>query len=163
MSKKSFWRYIGFLAVLAVVYYLFSLTHRFVVVSGESMLPTLLDGQIIVASEATQLIPGHIYMFQEPEEELYAIKRLIGIPGDTIELRDGATYRNGEEMMPAPGDSWDNETYSLGPDEYFFLGDNRGVSYDGRYWARHVKREEILYQLDFVIYPFISFGKAVNL
>lgn len=160
MSKKNFIRYMLFLGSLVVMYALFSMTHRFIVVSGDSMLPTLVDGQIVVSSKVTELTPGGIYMFQEPEEDLFAIKRLVGIPGDVIELKDGVTYRNGEEFLPAPGDSWDNLMFELGPNEYIFFGDNRSVSYDSRHWSRPIKLEEIKYQLDFVIYPFTSMGKV---
>ena len=161
MSKKGYVRYICFLGSLLVVFSLFTLEHKFVVVSGDSMLPTLSDRDIIISSKVNTVTPGNIYLIREPDSEQYAIKRLIGIPGDTIELIEGATYRNGEKIMDAMEESWYNSAWDLGADEYLFIGDNRGVSYDGRYWSRHITRSEILYQLDFRIFPLTSIGKVV--
>ena len=70
------------------------------------------------------------------------IKRVIGLPGDTIELRDGTVFLNGvmlDEPYLVSGSTTEpgraGTVWSLGPDEYFVLGDNRAQSSDSRYFG----------------------------
>lgn len=163
MKQRSLIRYLCVLGAISIIFFLFTQTHKFIVVSGDSMLPTLYNGEIGIATEFTTAIPGDIYLIKEPENGFFAVKRLIGIPGDVIELKDGATYRNGELIMDEPGDSWDNQTWNLGANEYLFIGDNRGESYDGRYWSRRLRIDEILYHVDCIIFPFNSIRKVTGL
>jgi signal peptidase I len=110
-----------------------------------------------------------IVVFEFPEDDSKDfIKRIVGLPGDTIELRDKKLYRNGERVPepyvrhvrdervtePFPMDKWPPHRYDsrvrddLGPihvpeGKYFVLGDNREESYDSRFWG-FVDREDIL-------------------
>lgn len=143
---------------LLLAFALFTMSHKFIVVSGNSMEPTLYDGDIVLASRQISIQVGNIYMLKEPESGYYVVKRLVGIPGDTVEFIDGAIHRNGALFLESPGNSWDNATYDLGVDEYFFVGDNRAESYDGRYWDRFIHLSEIEYSLDNVIFPFTRRG-----
>lgn len=153
MNDRNFVRALLCLwSVLAIVF-LFTRTHKFVVVSGTSMQPTLHSDDVTCASSIVNITVGNIYLCREPLEGRFVIKRLIGIPGDIIEFKDGVIYRNGHIFMAASANSWDNATYTLGPDDYLFVGDNRVDSFDGRYWPRFVHLDEICYELQFVIYP----------
>ena len=145
---------------LLLIFAAFTLSHKFVVVSGESMEPALYDGDVVISSVCTNVQVGNVYMLREPDEGYYVIKRLVGLPGDTIKFVEGALYRNDELFIKSPGDSWDNASYTLGVDEYLFLGDNRTKSYDGRYWSRFVHLDEIEYCLDDIIYPFTHRGNV---
>jgi signal peptidase I len=89
----------------------------------------------------TTLDHGDIVVFTPPvagDEHKRYVKRLIGLPGDTIEIKDGALYRNGTEINePYLNERMD---YTFGPvtvpaDHYFFLGDNRNISNDAHLWA----------------------------
>lgn len=160
MKKKHKYFYAA-LAVVMLLYGGFVMTHKLVSIQGESMEPTLRDGQLVVAPRLITIERGHIYCFQEPDAGKYAVKRLIGLPGDTVALVNGATYVNGELYMEAPEDNWDNQRWELGPDEYLFLGDHRSVSYDGRHWSRPVHYNEIKCELQYIIYPFGFVGKVV--
>lgn len=155
-------KYTLFLASLLLIFFLYTQTHKVIVVSGDSMLPSLRDGWLISASQVIYPETGKVYLVEEPDSKIIAIKRLIGCPGDHVELVDGATYVNDELFMEATGNSWDNMEWTLGPDEYLFIGDNRGVSYDGRFWSRRLHLSEIFYQLDYVIYPFMYFGPVIS-
>lgn len=124
------------------------------------MEPTLCDGDVVRSSVATMFTPGDVYLLQEPEGNKFVIKRLVGAPGDTVEFRDGTLYRNDILVEEAHGDSWDNALFELGNDEYLFVGDNRGESYDGRNWSRFVNSSEIKYHLDYIMYPINHKGKV---
>ena len=76
------------------------------------------------------------------------IKRLIGLPGDTLEIRQGVVYINGVALPepywngpPNPNDSY--AAITIPPGKYFMMGDNRDNSYDSRYWG-FVPRENII-------------------
>lgn len=85
-----------------------------------------------------------VVMFKYPvHEETIYIKRVIGLPGETVEIRDGKIYIDGssepieEDYLP---EEWivgnDGFYFEVPQDCYFMLGDNRNISEDGRYWAQ---------------------------
>ena len=138
-------------------------------VIGNSMVPTLEDGNQLVTDKIT-------YRFREPERfdiivfphepmhEFY-IKRIIGMPGETVEIgEDGVTYINGEvlEENYGYGQTAPQERTGeivLGEDEYFVLGDNREVSLDSRYReVGNIPRSIIIGRAWVRIYPFDQFG-----
>lgn len=109
-----------------------------VVVSGSSMKPTFVGGEVLYVSKISELERGDIIIVNieqedNSSEELWIIKRLIGMPGDTVGITDGYVYLNGqlleEEYVSAQGvtEAMDWVERTLGEDEYFYLGDNRGV------------------------------------
>ncbi|MEG6615316.1 signal peptidase I [Peptococcaceae bacterium 1198_IL3148] len=128
--------------VLAIVIRMFVI-EPFYIPSG-SMEPTLMVNDRIIVSKLSyhfeQPEYGDIVVFKYPmDTSRNFVKRLIGEPGDTVELKDSKLYINGEAMpesfLPA-GLQYDN----FGPIEvpagqYFMLGDNRNNSEDSRYWG----------------------------
>lgn len=125
-----------------------------------------------------QLIVDKIsYRFRDPErfdiivfpfqykENTYYIKRIIGLPGETVQILDGDIYINGEvleedygkETMVVSGRAV-NEI-QLGEDEYFVLGDNRNHSEDSRFEeVGNIKRSDIIGRAFIRIWPFSRFG-----
>lgn len=135
-------------------------------VEGSSMAPTLEDGDHLLVDKLT-------YRFSEPErfdivvfrylhlENSYYIKRVIGLPGETVQIQDGIVYINGEpleesyglEAMQNPGRA--AQPITLGEDEYFVLGDNRNLSSDSRDpMVANVAREQIVGRAVVRVYPF---------
>jgi signal peptidase I len=102
---------------------------------GPSMLPTLHRGEFVIVSRVEyKLHPperGDVIVFQRPEG--MRIKRIIGLPGETIEIRQGQVFIDGqflpETYVKDPG-AYSMEPQTMGPGEYFVLGDNRGNSSD---------------------------------
>ncbi len=129
------------LLVLLVYLIINALTGRFYV-RGSSMEPSLHNGQYLIVSKISYLFGeprrGDIVVFVSPNggKEDY-IKRIVGLPGEHVEIRDGAVWINGYRLeepylhSPIPySGSW-----TLGPDEYFVLGDNRANSSDSHSWG----------------------------
>ena len=106
-----------------------------------------------------------IFKYPDDESQLF-IKRIIGLPGETVQIIDGYVYINGEklesdiygaEVMKNPGRA--AEPITLGDDEYFVLGDNRNNSRDGRYpEVGNIKRSDITGRAFLRIWPLNKFG-----
>lgn len=139
-------------------------------VSGSSMENTLSDGDNLIVDKIT-------YRFSDPkrydiivfpyqyEENTYFIKRIIGLPGETVQIVDGIIYIDGEalqesygrEVMKNSGLAADPVT--LGEDEYFVLGDNRNDSTDSRDPSvGKIPRDRIIGRAWVRIWPFSKIG-----
>ena len=139
-------------------------------VSGHSMETTLSDGDNLIVDKIS-------YRFRDPErfeiivfpfqyeEHTYYIKRIIVLPGETVQVIDGYVYINGEmldenyglEVMDDPGIA--AEPITLGEDEYFVLGDNRNHRSDSRDPSVGVlHRDDIMGRAWIRIWPFDKFG-----
>lgn len=130
--------------VIAVVLYLFIMTPHEVL--GNSMHPTYKNGEYLMANKLSYRFGepqrGDVIIFQYSETQDF-IKRIIGIPGDTIMIKDGNVFINGQQLDESDylsesvytrgGDYLsEGETISIGEGEYFVLGDNRPHSSDSR-------------------------------
>jgi signal peptidase I len=127
-------------------------------IEGPSMQPNFWAGQFLVVSRVHYLLGeperGDIIVFDPPGDDDQVddpllIKRLIGVPGDTIEIVDGQVYINGEPLdepyikEPCRTTSCRNSSWQLGANEYFMMGDNRNDSRDSRVFGP-VERERII-------------------
>ena len=139
-------------------------------VSGSSMETTLSDGDQLIVDKIS-------YRFRDPkrydiivfpyqyEPNTYYIKRIIGLPGETIQIIDGYIYRDGEQLDEHYGNELMNdpgiaaEPVTLGEDEYFVLGDNRNNSQDSRAVnVGVIHRKDILGRAWIRIWPLDSMG-----
>lgn len=112
---------------------------RFFVVDSVSMLPTLHAGDRLVAIPSETYHRGDIVIVRDPNERKgFLVKRIVGVEGDTIEVRSGAIFVNGryvsEPYRPEPID-YPMNPYTVPPGQVFVLGDNSNLSVDSHNWA----------------------------
>ncbi|MDR3598260.1 signal peptidase I [Clostridium sp.] len=137
-----------------------------VYVPTPSMVPTLNVKDKFVVTKVynkENLKEGDIIVFHSNEFNERLVKRLIGLPGDKIEIKDGIVFRNGEKINEDYVKNKDtfNGTYEVPQGEYFFLGDNRPVSADSRRWKNpYVNASDIEGKVQFRYYPLKDFGSV---
>lgn len=141
------------------------------IVDGDSMQNTLSDGDNLIVSKLKMLSGRYkrfdIIVFPYGNSgNVYYVKRIIGMPGETVRITDGSIYIDdipliehfGKEMINDGGLA-ENEIV-LGKDEYFVLGDNRNASVDSRIAeVGNIKRKKIMGKVVLRIWPLKKFGK----
>ena len=106
------------------------------VVFGESMEPTLQPWELCVMQQVREYVPrrGDIVMFRTADDPpLYFVKRVIGLPGETVSITGGVAMIDNKELPEPyvePNPTWDMEPITVPARKIFVLGDNRGVLLD---------------------------------
>lgn len=166
---KEIMTYVKIIIISILVAVIFD---KFIVVNSvivsDSMCDQIKKGDRLIANRLSYLLSnpkrGDIIVFKFPDNESEDyIKRIIGLPGDTIEIKSGVLYINGQKYQ----ERYIKETmvgdfgpYNVPEDHYFVLGDNRNVSLDSRYWHnKYVSKKEILGKAVIKYYPTIKFLK----
>lgn len=128
-------------------------------VSGPSMNPTLKNGNIMILNKLGKIDRFDIVVITSSKTHDTLIKRVIGLPGETIEVRDGKIYINDKKIKDKYGSgvTKDFGKIKIQKGEYFVMGDNREVSADSRVFGTFSKKE-IKGTTRFVLFPFKSFG-----
>jgi signal peptidase I len=136
-------------------------------VEGTSMMPQLVNHQRIFINKFVYRFEpirrGDIVVFWYPNDTTKSyIKRVVGLPGEWVALRDGRVYINGEPLRETyiPPEYFDHQNYlpfHVEPDHYFVLGDHRESSNDSRVWGT-VDRKLIYGKAVFVYWPLSQIG-----
>jgi len=157
LQRRSFVREIlDTLVLIGAIYALVNLASVRFIVEGPSMQPNFHTGEFLIVGRVNYLFGdpqrGDIIVFHppgKPADEPPYIKRVIGLPGETVEIRDTQVYVNGVELNepyinePCLPTRCTDEAWELGPDEYFMMGDNRNHSSDSRVFGP-VNRSSII-------------------
>ncbi|MBQ8802710.1 MAG: signal peptidase I [Tyzzerella sp.] len=175
-EQKIFREILGWIAYIVIVigatYFIVTYVGQRTKVSGDSMEATLHDEDNLIVDKIS-------YRFRDPKrfeiivfpykymENTYYIKRIIGLPGETVQIIDGYVYINGSKLNESYGlEVIESTKYGiaeepvvLGEDEYFVLGDNRNHSSDSRDSSVGVlKREDLIGRAWIRIWPLDSIG-----
>lgn len=138
-------------------------------VNGESMYPTLHDDDNLIVDKVSYRFSDprryDIIVFPYRYKDMYFIKRIIGLPGETVQILDGYVYIDGKKLDEHFCDeniqnaALASDPITLGDDEYFVLGDNRNASEDSRFPdVGNVRRKEIIGRAWVRIWPFERAG-----
>ena len=159
------------LILICVLYLVPNFIVQRTLIDGSSMENTFQNGDQILVEKVTKYMMEYdrfdIIVFKPKYEaaEGQYIKRIIGLPGETVQIIDGQIYVNGEVLAEQFGKDpiiyagVANEPITLGAKEYFVLGDNREVSLDSRYEVvGPVSHSQIEGKVLLQIYPFSEFG-----
>ncbi|WP_112180696.1 MULTISPECIES: signal peptidase I [Paraliobacillus] len=159
INWKNFIKFIFITVILAI--FLSSFIFSTSIIEGDSMHPTLENGEQIIYNKAAYLFTeperGDVVIIDYPLQDY--IKRIIGLPNETIEIRDEKLYINDvlyQQTFLTDAKSFTTEDFGpvTIPDEsYFVMGDNRQLSKDSRNGLGFVKRNEIIGHSTIVINP----------
>lgn len=124
---------------------IFNYNYTFVYVNGSSMEPNYEDGNIVLGEKHYDYLSRFdVVVINSDSVDNILIKRIIGLPNDTIEYVNNQLFVNGEYAVDLFGMGFtENYKIELGPDEYFCLGDNREHSWDSRLYGTFTKKEII--------------------
>jgi signal peptidase I len=162
--------------IFAIIFIVILLIHYFVVtifvVSGQSMEPNFHDREIVLINKInlftnrfTRGSPMVLRFPGDPKHTKY-IKRLIGMPGDSVEIKNNAIYINGKQLTESyiPSDYTtdpltNQSKWTLGKGEYFLVGDNRNNSSDSRVWGV-AQRSDMIGPVTMILIPRVLFTPA---
>ena len=153
-----------YILILLIVVLIRSFLFTPIKVQGSSMQDTLEGDEIMILWKIGDIQRYDIVVadYMENGKKVDTlIKRVYGLPGETIKCEQGMIYVNDHKIDDeyATNTTLDFETVTLGENEYFLMGDNRRVSKDSRVIGP-IHRSEIQGTTDFVLWPFSKFGKV---
>ncbi len=175
--KELFTTALYFIGVLFVTWLLITFVIQRTVVEQTSMETTLQSGDSLLVDKISYRFSDPkrfeivIFPYKLAEKKTFYIKRVIGLPGETVRIDyDGNIYINGEILeedygreVIQPNSVWSAKMYegvTLADDEYFVMGDNRNNSVDSRFDnVGPIKRDDIIGRAILRIWPLNKFGK----
>lgn len=174
MSRKILKEIISWILVFVVAFALATLINKVIILKVEvpsgSMENTIMIGDRVFTFRLAYLISdpkrGDVIVFPYPDDEkVDYIKRIIGLPGETIEGKDGLVYIDGKPLAEAyVRDKIDSDfgPYIVPKDSYFMMGDNRNNSEDSRYWEHKFVSKDKIKGKAIVKYPHLSWFGTIH-
>jgi len=180
VNRRAFGCLLELIETLLLALIVFVVVQMFIAqpyqVQQESMENTLMPSQYILVDKLTPRFDtyhrGDIVVFNPPTNSKWQadptgtpyVKRIIGVPGDTIDIRNGSVYVNGEKLdepyvfghQPTVPEAW-KLPLTLGPDEYFVMGDHRQASQDSRAFGP-ITKDSIIGRAWLRYWPMSDFG-----
>lgn len=159
--KKGIKELIPYIVIIVIVLLVKKYIFTPVIVNGPSMMNTLHDKDVMILDKIGMKLNGidrfDIVVIQTDNTKI--IKRVVGMPGETIEYKDNKLYINGNEIDDPYGTyvTYDFEKVEISKDSYYVLGDNRTDSVDSRIIGL-IDKKDILGNATFTIFPFNRFG-----
>jgi signal peptidase I len=154
-------------SALLIAFVLRTFVFQMAIVNQISMEPTLHEGHMLVISKINYSVGkphrGDIVVFKDESENKLLIKRIIGLPGETVEIKNGQVHINGEMISPeyteAETSSFGQNVWEVPEGHYFVMGDNRPHSRDSRTDSvGFVDRNNIMGKAIFRIWPMNAVG-----
>lgn len=160
---RKFWQEIrGYILLIILVILIRTYLATPALVDGESMETTLYDGEAVIINKIAYGIVDierfDIIVLKNEEDDDKIIKRIVGLPNETIEYRNNELYINGMKVVTSVKFE-DTEDFKVetGEGEYFVLGDNRDVSKDSRMLG-NFKEEDFVGRVGLRIWPLKKIG-----
>lgn len=165
------------IALTVIVFLIHFFIGTIFIVDGPSMDNNLQSGELLWVNKIAYLTQqpkrGDIVVLRfpgDPAKDKY-VKRIIGLPGETVDIKGYTPYIDGQELheaylptsfdMPASDYTAQYTHIVLKPKEYFLMGDNRSVSSDSRIWGQ-ARQEDLIGRTRLIIFPFKYFGYVPN-
>lgn len=150
---------IPYVVIVLVVVLIRSFLFTPIKVIGPSMNPTLASGDIMILNKVAKIDRFDIVVISSDKSPDVLIKRVIGLPGETIEIKDDVIYINGKKIKEnyGKGETSDFPLTEIPKGEYFVLGDNRPISADSRVFGTF-EEADIKGTTRLTIFPFKHFG-----
>ena len=168
-TKATIWKIAALIIVALFLFFGIRAVIQSFVVEGPSMRASLHDGQLILVNKAAYWFGspqrGDIIVFKAPPApSRIFIKRVIALPGDTVQIKGGKVYIN-DELLQEPSSILEDSS-NYGPEPmpancYFVLGDNRNHSDDSRIWGP-LPRGNIIGKAWLSIWPLSEWGLVPN-
>lgn len=162
--KKLIKEYVPYIIIILIIILIKTYIFSPIIVNGDSMDSTLKDGDVMILNKYeyyTKKIERFDIVVIKYQGR-YIIKRVIGLPGDKIKIKDNVLYINekayAEEYLDKNTSTDDFEVSKIADGYYFVLGDNREVSLDSRSIGL-VKKSDIKGKATYTLFPFDRFGK----
>ena len=158
----------GYIVICTILIILLKAVFMLSLIPSASMEGTIMTGDVVISTRydigKDELQRYDILVFVPPDKpDMTYIKRVIGLPGETIEVKNGKVYADGVELdnsfLKMPQNRKGDGIYIVPEGCYFFLGDNRNHSNDSRFWdEKYVPLENIQAKARFILLPFDNIG-----